>query len=72
MKEKLAKKNQSVEKVLAIIEAMSEFRSPMRLQDVSARVQLPASTALRLLNTLITYGYLPFSCHNQNHCQASF
>ncbi|MGE4283004.1 MAG: IclR family transcriptional regulator [Clostridia bacterium] len=57
MKQKLAKSNQSVEKVLQIIEIMSESRKPMRLQDIALRAELPASTTLRLVNTLLTHGY---------------
>ena len=61
MKEKLAKKNQSVEKVFQIIEIMAETKGPMRLQDISVRLGLPTSTVLQFLNTLMTYNYV-----NQN------
>ncbi len=57
MKEKLAKTNQSVEKVFDIIEVMAKNGAPMRLQDIAEQSNIPASTALRLLNTLATYGY---------------
>ncbi len=55
--EKLAKKNQSVEKVLQIIETMAQSREPLRLQDIALRVEMPASTTLRFLNTLMKCGY---------------
>lgn len=58
MKEKLSKKNQSVEKVFQIIEIMAKDKSPMRLQDISLKVQMPASTVMRLLNTLMSYNYV--------------
>lgn len=57
MIKKLSKTNQSVEKTLQIIEIMSEAREPMRLQDVSLKADLPMSTALRLINTLVNFGY---------------
>lgn len=58
MKDKLSKKNQSVEKVFQIIEVMAENKGLMRLQDISAKVGLPASTALRYLNTLQSFHYV--------------
>ena len=58
MKEKLFKKNQSVEKVLQIIEIMAKDNGPMRLQDISLKVEMPASTVMRLLNTLMSYKYV--------------
>ena len=58
MKEKLTKKNQSVEKVLQIIEIMAQARSPMRLADISEKLDLPASTVLRFVNTLMAYNYV--------------
>lgn len=57
MSEKLAKINQSVEKVFQIIETMAESREPLRLQDISLKVEMPASTTLRLITTLINCGY---------------
>jgi len=58
MKQKLAKTNQSVEKVLQIIEVMINCKEPMRLQDISEQTELPTSTASRLLNTLAIYNYV--------------
>lgn len=58
MSEKLAKPNQSLEKALQIIELMAENREPMRLQDIAAATNIPPSTALRMVNTLLLYGYI--------------
>ena len=57
MKEKLAKKNQSVEKVLQIIEILAKSKGYMSLQDISLKLNLPASTILRFLNTLEANNY---------------
>jgi DNA-binding IclR family transcriptional regulator len=54
---KTARRNQSVEKMLAIIEAMAAARGPMRLQDIAAAAEIPPSTALRFLVTLMTQDY---------------
>jgi DNA-binding IclR family transcriptional regulator len=58
MDKKSVKKNQSVEKVFQIIEIMAGNSGPMRLQDMSRALDMPASTALRFLNTLMEYGYV--------------
>lgn len=55
---KTAKANQSVEKTFQIIEAMAMNKHPMRLQEISQQTGMPASTALRLLNTLVINGYI--------------
>lgn len=55
---KSTKKNQSVERVFQIIEIMAQNRGAMRLQDIAEKLQLPASTVLRFLNTLMTYNYV--------------
>ncbi|HBV68436.1 MAG TPA: IclR family transcriptional regulator [Clostridiales bacterium] len=57
MNQKSVKNNQSVEKVLQIIEAMAQSKESLRLQDIAQRVDMPASTALRFLNTLMQCGY---------------
>ena len=57
MLQKSAKLNQSVEKVLQIIETMAQSREPLRLQDISMKVKMPSSTTLRLINTLMNCGY---------------
>lgn len=58
MATKLSKPNQSVEKVLQLIETMSGEGGAMRLQDLAERCDMPASTALRMLNTLLLHGYV--------------
>lgn len=58
MQEKASAKNQSVEKLFSIIEVMAAEPLPMRLQDIAAAVNIPASTALRFVNTLQTIGYV--------------
>lgn len=57
MQKKLAKINQSVEKVFQIIEIMAESGERLRLQDIAMKADMPASTALRLVNTLVNCGY---------------
>jgi DNA-binding IclR family transcriptional regulator len=57
MREKLSKSNQSVEKALQIIEIMAASDQPMRLQDIAIKAAMPPSTALRIVNTLLTHGY---------------
>jgi Transcriptional regulator len=57
VKEKLTKKNQSVDKMFQIIEVLAGSKGSMRLQDISKAVQYPASTVLRMLNTLVELGY---------------
>jgi DNA-binding IclR family transcriptional regulator len=54
---KLAKINQSIEKTFNIIEIMAEGGEPLRLQDIALKVDMPASTVLRLVNTLVSCGY---------------
>lgn len=58
MKEKLAKLNQSIEKTFQVIEILANQKGYMRLQDISLAASIPASTVLRLLNTLIQYNYV--------------
>jgi DNA-binding IclR family transcriptional regulator len=55
--QKLTKTNQSVEKTLQIIETMAAAREPLRLADIALKVQMPASTTLRMVNTLVQQGY---------------
>ena len=55
---KLAATNQSVEKTLRIIEFLSQCESPVRLQRISAELDIPESTVCRLLNTLYVNNYV--------------
>ena len=57
MTQKLSKANQSVEKTLQIIEVLANEREPLRLAEISKRVEMPASTVLRMVNTLVEHGY---------------
>ena len=54
---KAVKLNQSVERVLRILEVMAEGGGAARLQDIAGAVGLPASTALRFISTLMVEGY---------------
>lgn len=54
---KETKGNQSIEKSIRLIETLCSAQSPMRLMDISIAVDMPASTVLRMLNTLIQLGY---------------
>ncbi len=58
MSEGSVKKNQSVERAFQIIELLAENRRPMRLQDISSSLNLPASTVLRFLKNLLEIGYV--------------
>lgn len=58
---KLTKTNLSVEKTMRLIEIMASHNEPMKLQYISEEANIPASTALRMLNTLLGMGYV-----NQN------
>ncbi|MDD3409298.1 MAG: IclR family transcriptional regulator [Eubacteriales bacterium] len=55
--EKQSKSNQSVEKTIRIIETLANAADPLRLSQIAASVDMPASTVLRMLNTLIECGY---------------
>lgn len=55
---KAVKKNQSLAKAFRIIEKMAATRGPMRLQDIAHFTELPTSTALRFINTLMQLGYV--------------
>lgn len=54
--EKKVISNQSIDKMLTIIEDMAKYER-CRLQDIAKRVNLPASTVLRMVNTLCRRGY---------------
>lgn len=58
MQAKQIKTNQSVEKSFQIIETMAQDKGPMRLQDIAVSTGIPSSTALRMINTLLTLGYI--------------
>lgn len=57
-KKKLTKPNQSSDKLLRMIEALSEQETPVRLQDLAKATGMNASTALRFLSSLENNGYV--------------
>lgn len=61
MDTKLSKTNQSVEKTMKLVEIMASHSEAMKLQNIAAEADIPASTTLRMLNTLLQMGYV-----NQN------
>lgn len=50
--------NQSSEKLLTVMEALSYEDTPVRLQDLSKKLSMNASTVLRFLSTLQSKGYV--------------
>lgn len=58
MQPKQVKLNHSIEKCIQIIETMANDVEAMRLQDIAERTGLPASTALRMISTLQSLGYI--------------
>lgn len=58
MEGKKSIKNQSVERTFQIIEVMAKERNNMRLLDIAQKVQLPTSTVIRYLATLMSYNYV--------------
>ncbi len=66
MVQKDTKPNQSVGKVLHIVEALAHSPEPMRLSDLARQTQMPACTALRMINTLVEAGYA-FQEDNGSH-----
>lgn len=57
LKQKSVKLNQSVEKTLRIVEILAHSGEPMRLSELSEQAEMPPSTTLRMINTLVEYGY---------------
>lgn len=56
--EKITRPNQSSEKLLNILEMLSEQEEPVRLQDIARLVEMNTSTALRFITTLQKKGYV--------------
>lgn len=50
--------NQSVSKLMLLLEYLSECRTPVRLQDIAAGIHMPQATVLRYLNALAADGYV--------------
>lgn len=57
VEQKLTKNNLSGEKLLAILEQMARIGEPVRVQDLSEKMKMNASTLLRFLTTLVKCGY---------------
>lgn len=58
MQSKYTQKNQSVGKVMQVVEYMAAIRTPVKLQEISKGIGFPASTILRLLTSLTEMGYV--------------
>lgn len=56
--EKVTKTNQSVDKVLDVIEIMSKAGRPLQLNEIAAMCGMPQSTVYRLVNALLKRGYV--------------
>lgn len=61
------KGNQSVGKALKIIEILAGAPEPMRLMDIAALAQMPSSTALRMIATLMGCGYIAQESDTQKY-----
>ncbi|MEG1891994.1 MAG: IclR family transcriptional regulator [Clostridia bacterium] len=57
MEPKSTKLNQSVEKTIRIIETLANAMEPLRLSQIAISVDMPPSTVLRMLATLVECGY---------------
>lgn len=58
MKGASTKTNQSVIKIFQIIEEMANNRGPIKLQELSEKLELPPSTVLRFIKTMMLCGYV--------------
>lgn len=57
MAAKTTKTNMSVTKTIKLIEILAQSPEPMRLSDLAALAEIPASTTLRMVSTLVECGY---------------
>ncbi len=64
---KTTKNNQSVTKVLSVLEAMAEHGKPIRLKKLAETVSIPESTTLRLLISLTESGYVTQNAESQKY-----
>lgn len=64
MEEKQIKVNHSLQKAFNIIEIMAASGEEMALNDISKQTELPKATALRLIYTLQTMGYIQQNSKN--------
>jgi len=65
--EKKALSNQSIVKAFSIVELLASKHEDMRLQDIASQSGIPASTALRILNTLMRLGYVSQSTQSSQY-----
>src|SRR3972149_868504 len=57
----------SVQRILAVFESFSRTRNSLTLQEISNRIDLPKSTAFRIVQSLEKAGYL-VRLDNQEYC----
>lgn len=69
---KETKQNQTLIKALSILEAMTNFDHPVRLQDIAEKVSLAPATVLRLVNTFIDKGYIRHSNNDERFYQLTY
>lgn len=67
MVEKQLKVNHSLLKAFTIIEIMTVASEEMSLNDISKQASIPKATALRLIYTLMTIGYVQQNKKNANY-----
>lgn len=67
MEEKQIKVNHSLQKAFRIIEVMVQAGEEMSLNEISKQVEMPKATALRLIYTLQTMGYIKQNKKNTNY-----
>lgn len=65
--EKKALSNQSIIKAFSIVELLASRHEDMRLQDIALQAGIPASTALRILNTMMRLGYVSQSTQSSQY-----
>lgn len=67
MNKKQVKINESIQKGFLIIETMANSGVEMKLQDIAIKTSLPQATALRILYTLMTLGYVSQNENNMKY-----
>ena len=58
MESNTVKKNQSVGRLIDIIEVMAENREPVRINEIAEKLDMSSSTVYRFLYTLVDRGYV--------------
>ena len=59
--------NKSVAKTLQIVETLSQSSEPMRLHDIALSVDMPDSTVLRMITSLMEFGYIHQNSENYKY-----